>query len=383
MAAPVPVLLMIRALDLGGTERQLSAMARSLDRSKFTPHVACFQAAGVRLEELEKAGVPVARFEVHSLRSLSVLMGAAQMRRYIRQNGIRLVHAFDYPAILFGIPVARTCRSVVAVSSQRYHRSLRPGWPHRLLRLTDHMADGIVVNCEYLARHMTQEEGAEASLIHLCYNGIDTEEFRPDTRELRLKEVAGAPLVIGVACALRPEKNLAALVEAFARVLPLRAGMKLLLVGDGSCRDVLEVQARRLGVFSDCVFLPGVRGVAPYLRSMDIVVLPSVSEALSNSLMEAMACGCAVAASRIGGNVELVSAGKTGLLFDPLDIDQLAGALEELILNEPLRRKLAEAGCQFIHRQFSLEESARGMEEIYQTLLEPGPGRTARGRSIP
>ncbi|MGD1074035.1 MAG: glycosyltransferase family 4 protein [Bryobacteraceae bacterium] len=375
MPAPVPVLLMVRALDLGGTERQLSALARSLDRAGFTPHVGCFRAEGVRLAELETAGVPIARFDVHSLRSPSLLAGAAQMRRYIRRNGIRLVHAFDYPAILFGIPVARTCPSVVVVSSQRYHRSLRPGWPHRLLRITDHMADAIVVNCQYLARHMIAEEGAPAGLIHLCYNGIDTAEFRPVPDAPRIREVAGASLVIGVACALRPEKNLATLVDAFARVRPLRAGMKLLLVGDGSCKPVLEAQARRLGISSDCVFLPGAQAVAPCLGSMDIVVLPSISEALSNSLMEAMACGCAVVASNIGGNVELVSEGRTGLLFDPLDTSRLAAALESLIESESLRRDLSEAGCRFMLQQFSLESSARRMEEIYTTLLERKPRR--------
>jgi len=376
MPRPVPVLLMVRALDLGGTERQVSALARSLDRDKFTPHVGCFQATGLRLADLEDNGVPVVRFRIDSMRSPVSLAGVAEIRRYILRNGIRLVHAFDYPTILIGIPVARTCPGVVAVASQRCHRTLLPGWPHRMQRITDRMADGIVVNCEYIVRHMIEEEGVGADLIHLCYNGIDTGVFRPIPEERRIPEVADASLVIGVACALRPEKNLALLIEAFARVRPQSAGMKLLLVGDGASKEELQALASRLGIGEDCAFVPAVRDVAPCFRSMDIVVLPSVSEAFSNSLMEAMACGCAVAASNIGGNVELVFPGRTGLLFDPLNAGQLATALATLIQDQALRTRLASAGCELIRSRFSLEASARSMEGIYDGLLEKRPAQS-------
>ena len=244
MAPPVPILLMIRELGLGGTERQLSAVARSLDPSKFAVHIGCFQDQGLRRQELDQAGIPIVRFPVRSFRSFSVLTGALQMRRYIRQHGIRLVHAFDYPAIVFGIPVARSCRGVVAVSSQRYHRSLRPGWPHQFQRLTDRLADAVVVNCEYLARHMRESEHVPAERIQLCYNGLDLEVFRPLSGPRR-SEVASASLVIGVACALRPEKDLGTLLTAFARVRNLRRGMKLLIVGDGSCKPQLRSRLAR------------------------------------------------------------------------------------------------------------------------------------------
>ena len=215
MPSPVPVLLMIRELDIGGSERQLSTLARSLDAAKFQVHVGCFRDQGLRRRELDQARIPVVRFPVRSFRSMSLFAGAGAMRRYIHGSGIRVVHAFDYPTIIFGIPVARTCAGVAAVSSQRYHRSLHPGWPHRFQRLTDRMAHAVVVNCEYLARHMREEEHVAPSLVQLCYNGLDTAQFRPQPGP-RLDQVRDASLVIGVACALRREKDLGTLLTAFA-----------------------------------------------------------------------------------------------------------------------------------------------------------------------
>src|SRR5438105_7900002 len=94
---PSPVLLLIRALHYGGTERQLTEIAKALDRSRFVPHVGCFVSNGVRAQELLSAGVPVAEFPVRSFLSPSLLWGAFHMSRYMRQHQIELVHTFDVP----------------------------------------------------------------------------------------------------------------------------------------------------------------------------------------------------------------------------------------------------------------------------------------------
>ena len=121
-----------------------------------------------------------------------------------------------------------------------------------------------------------------------------------------------------------------------------------------------------------CQFEPATNDVAGWLRQMDIFVLPSLSEALSNSLMEAMACGCAVVASRVGGNVELVQEEQTGFLFEKGNAAQLASILDRLIADEPLRRKLGAAAARFIHDGFSLSTSVSRMQSIYDTMLSTG-----------
>jgi glycosyltransferase involved in cell wall biosynthesis len=369
--AAIPVLLVVRELDLGGSERQLAEIAKALDRRKFTPHVGCFRPNGVRADELRSVGVPILHLKVHSFRHPSVIAAARDLGRYIRQHGIRLVHSFDVPANLFTVPAARALTDAVVLSSQRAHRALTPGIRRRLLQITDRMVDGIVVNCQAIVRDLVEGEGVPRNRIHLCYNGIDLQEFYPPTERVNNHPPPGS-IVIGVVCALRPEKGLETLVDAFARVRSRKPGVKLTIVGSGPCLPELSGRAERLGISADCIFEPTTRDVANRLRGMDIFVLPSRSEALSNSLMEAMACRCAVVASSVGGNVELVEHGRTGLLFESGNVEELAVALEALVADEQRRLELGASAAQLLKDRFSLAISAERMGQIYSTFL----GRT-------
>jgi len=322
---------------------------------------------------LRAAGVPIVQFQVPSLASVR---GALRISAYIRAQGIRLVHTFDTPANLYGVPSARIAGAAVVVSSQRAHRGLMPKLYHHGLRVTDHLVDAIVVNCEYIRRHLEEDERVASGLIHLCYNGIDTRMFRP-MRGPRPEPLRNASLVIGIVCALRPEKGIDTLLEAFAVVHGERPGMKLAIVGSGPCLADLHDRARELGILADCIFEPATGHVAEWLQGIDIFVLPSVSEALSNSLMEAMAAGCAVAASRVGGNPELVEHGRTGLLFTARRPAELAGELRLLIREPDFGRQLGDCAAELIASRFSLKAAARRMGEIYSELIPGAPAEPA------
>jgi len=364
-----PVLLMARALEAGGSERQLREIAKALDRSKFQPHAGCFRPEGGGRRELEAAGVPVVHFPVNSFRSPGAVSGAFQFARYVRRHKIRLVHTFDYPATVFAVPAARVLTSAAVVSSQRSHRDLIPRGYRLLVRMTDSLVDAIVVNCDFVRRHLEQEERVPANRIQLCYNGIDLDVFSPLDAP-RPPDLPRGSFVIGVVCALRPEKGLPTLLQAFARVRHLCAGMKLAIVGDGPVLESLQAESQALGIREDCVFALNTGRVTDWLRAINIFVLPSLSEALSNALMEAMACGCPVVASNVGGNPELVRNGETGLLFEPGDAANLASALQTLIENEALRKRLADNGAKFLRDSFSIRASAQRMGEIYAQLIQ-------------
>ncbi len=364
-----PVLLMARELDLGGSERQMTEVAKALDRSRFEPHVGCFRPEGLRGKELQAAGVPIAHFPVYSFVSPGVVSGAWQLASYIRRHKIRLVLTYDYPLTVFAVPVAHFFTPAIVLSSARCHRELIPSNYLKLIRRTDRWVDGIVVNCEFLTRHLEQDENVPAGQIQLCYNGIDLEQFQAGSSP-RPEELPPGTLVIGVVCALRPEKGLSTLLKAFAAIRNLQPGLKLAIVGSGPMRQPLEAEARALGVWDDCVLAPATNHVADWLRAIDIFVLPSLSEAFSNSLMEAMACGCCAVASNVGGNPELVRDGETGLLFEARDAPGLAAALRTLIENEPLRQRLRTAGERMLHERFSIRASAERMGDIFAGLIE-------------
>ena len=363
---------MARELNLGGCERDVAKIAMGLDRSRFEPHVGCFRPHGFRWDELKRKGVPVVEFPLRSLGAPSSWRAWTQMARYLRENDIRLVHAYDTPTVVYALPVVSMNRRI-AVSSQLCYRSLVGARNMHLLRITDQMVDRVVVNCRAMERHLIEDEHVSPSRIYLCHNGVDTVEFRPlpGPRPERLRE---ASLVIGTICVLRPEKDLPTLIEAFARVRHLKAGLKLILVGWGSVQPELEALSARLGLGEDCLFEPATSNVPFWMRGIDIFVLPSISEAFSNSLLEAMACGCCPVGSRVGGTPELIEHGRRGLLFEPGNVADLANQLAFAIEQEPRRKAMAAEAARFAREQLSIEVAVGRMENLYGSLIEAGGG---------
>lgn len=354
---------MARELGLGGSERQMTEIARALDRTKFEPRVGCFLPGGDRGDQLRAAGVPVVQFPVHSYKSPTAIAGAFQLARYIRKERIDLVHTFDFPLNVFAIPITRLFTRAVPVSSQRSHRKLVPPGYARMLRLSDRLAKSVVVNCKYLERHLTHDESVPAERIAVCPNGIDLDVFSPSSRPRE------GPLVIGTVCGLHRWKGLITLLDAFAMVRKLQSGMRLVIVGSGSMLAELQSRAGELNIGDAVTFEPGTSDVTRWLRKFDIFVLPSLSEAFSNALMEAMACGCSAVASDVGGNPELIQPNETGLLFEAGNAESLASALRTLIEDPILRKRLADNGFGFVLKNYSIQSAASRMGDIYSKLL--------------
>lgn len=365
MSIPIPVLLMAQELGQGGSERQLATIARGLDRTRFAPHVGTLRPGGFRLEEITRSGIPTVCFPVRSFGGADPWREAGQLRRYVREHGIRLIHSFDMPANLFGVLAGRWAGVPALLSSQRAFRDLVSPFYRRLLRLTDRVTRGVVVNCQGLVVHMT-EEGIEPGRIHLCYNGIDTNHFQTGERP---GELTGAGLTVGVVCALRPEKSIETLVEGFARMRHRPEDARLVIVGSGVMEEPLRRLAREKLPEDAVLFIPSVADVRYWLRGIDIFVLPSLSEALSNSLLEAISCGCVPVASAVGGNPEIVEDGISGRLFPAGNADALAACLDDLAADTARARQLAARAQRQVHSRFSLRASIQRMEEIYAATL--------------
>ena len=360
----IPILLMVRELGIGGTERQVVETARFLQGGRFIPHVGCFRPDGLRRQDLELAGIPILHLPVYSFKSPAVITAASQLIRYIRQQHIQIVHSFDAPLNVFAVPVARLAGTPAVISSQRGHRDLTTQRLKRLLRITDRIADAVVVNCEWMRRYLIEEEHVARHKIELCYNGIDTVQYN---RGLGTPSPANR-IVIGTLCALRPEKGVDTLIRAFATIR--HPGASLIIVGSGPEEASLRALSAQLGVESNCHIEPATTNVAEWLSRMDIFVLPSRSEALSNALMEAMACGCCPIASRVGGNPELIDEGQNGLLFAVDNVAELASHLQELLTDYSRRQLFAVAASEKISTQFTFAKAADAMQGIYESVLK-------------
>jgi glycosyltransferase involved in cell wall biosynthesis len=364
---PVPILLMVRELDHGGVERDVTKIALHLDRTRFLPHVATYYAEGMRYEELRSAGIPILHLPVRKLVSTETIRSGCKLFRYIHVHGIKVVHSFDASGV-FGLAIARMARVPVVIGSQLGYRDILDPNTQRLLRFADRYSHAILVNCEAMRRHMIDDEHVPDDRIELCYNGVDTVQFYPGPA-VKPVPVADASLVIGTVSVLRPEKALDLLQEAFARIRHLKPGMKLLIVGSGPELSRLEANSRRLGLQNQCVFVPATPLVPEYLRVFDIFVSCSSSEAFSNAILEAMACGICAVGSNVGGTPELIGNDVRGLLFQSGDAGDLANKLNTLIENDGLRREFGTRAAEFARTTLSIEIAARRMADIYETML--------------
>ena len=358
-------MLVSQFLDGGGSERQMRQLAAALP---FAVHVAFLRPNEDRERELQAAGIKTCYVPLRSYMSTDPLTAALRLQQYWYANGIRLVHTFDAPSTTFFVPVARLAGIPVVLASQRGNRRLDPKITQRLRRFTDPFAHGVVVNAPALRDHLVRDAGIARDKIRFCPNGLDTTRFTAEGR-VRLPELAAASVVVGCVAAHRPEKQLPFLVDGFADIARQRPGVKLVLVGSGSeTPHILErIATHQLG--AQCVIIPHTADTAPILRSIDIFQLTSVSEGQSNSLMEAMACGCAVVASDVEGTRDLVRDGVNGFLFAYGNRQDLVAKTRTLVDDAELRGSIAKDASQWVRSTMSVEASAARMAEIYQEFL--------------
>ncbi len=232
-----------------------------------------------------------------------------------------------------------------------------------------------------LERWLVETVAVPRARIRQIYNGVDTERFRPATGPRRASPCPGMPasfaegetVLIGSVGRMAAVKDFPTLVRAFARVVAtrpaLRARLRLAIVGEGPARQACLELARAAGL-ADQVWLPGERTDVPeLLRAMDVFVLPSLGEGVSNTILEAMASGLPVIATRVGGNPELVEEGVTGRLVPPGDPEALARALLEY-LDDPARlAREGRAARARVEARFSMGAMVRAYLGVYDDLL--------------
>lgn len=222
------------------------------------------------------------------------------------------------------------------------------------------------------------EHGLGRAPVVVVPNGVDTKRYRPVDPEVKaaLRTKLGWPegLCLLYVGRLSPEKRLGPFMDVLAAALKeTRAQACFILIGTGPEEARLKEWARTAGLGERVRFRAPTPEVAGAYSAADVFVLPSISEGLSNALLEAMASGCAVLASRVGGTPEAVREGASGLLFQPTDAAELKGRLEKFLLNPGLARTMGKAAREDAAARFDLGVVARRYMELYG--FHPPPGR--------
>jgi glycosyltransferase involved in cell wall biosynthesis len=366
----------IDSLHIGGTELNAVRLAERLDRSRFDLRVVCLRLEGPLVERCQAAGLQLNVFTPGPLIRTRAAWQGLRLRSYLRHHRIQVFHAHDVYSNVFGCPWARLAGAKV-IASRRWLGTRLSGRAGRAAsRLAYRLAHVALANSTRVADYLSREDRVPRRRIAVVPNFVDEDTFTPLSPahrqalrdEFRLTE---GSVAIGIVANLRPVKDHATLIRAFASLAPRWPRVRLILVGDGESRAELERLAAALGVGAQVVFA-GMRSNHPNLNHLfDLSVLCSTSEGLPNSILEAMAAGRPVVATDVGAVADAVVDGQTGLLVPPSDPGRLAAALEDLLADPARARRLGVAGQRRARAVYSPEVALRALEDVYVDLVRP------------
>lgn len=382
----------VTGFGTGGTELQVQGLAQCFDPERFILSFGCLSA--LRATEIDCGGRvwPVSEFPLNRFASVAAGVQMLRLARALRSTRTEVLHSYNFYSNVFSIPAARLAGVPCVVASIRDMGVYLTPMQARLQRWVCRLADRVVVNADAIRTKLV-DEGYEPTKIRVIRNGVRSPEpgkarSRRDVRaELGIPSEAKVVLMVS---RLNPQKGIETLIEASARVserLPdvwfLAVGGAVLQSADDAAHYMqgLVSKVREQGMRDRFLFTGMRRDVPDLYAAADMAVLPSMSEGLPNAVIEAMAVGLPVVATRVGGIPELIVHGRSGLLVSAGDVDALAEGITRVLSHPEWARCLGDAARLRIRTGFSFEKMFRETEALYRAIL-PSKADGERGARV-
>jgi len=363
----ISLFLMINTFETGGSERQFTVLAQNISESAFRIHLGCVSRRGPLADQVGD----VAQFPLGgSLFGWKSLRSRLNLSRHLRSRHVQVAHAFDFYANLTLIPAAHFVRVPVIIGSHRQLGDLLTPAKFRAQTTAFRWCDAVTCNSQAAADRLAAA-GVPHEKLAVIGNALLPAALEPAPAALPRRP---DKLRVGMVARMNAHyKNHVGFLRIAAQIHQCMPDVEFLLVGDGSLRPELEQQAAALGLGDRVVFLGDRRDIPAVLASMDVAVLTSDSESLSNAILEAMAARLPVVAYNVGGNAELVN-DQRGFLIDSENEKIFANAIQRLLSDANLRKQKGENACRFVRENFGIDRVRRRYEDLYVTLLEKKRG---------
>lgn len=363
--APMRVCFVIDRLSRAGTETQLCGLLERLDRNRVEPSLCLIDGEDNDSRQLEPDDCPVLRLGVRRLRSPSTLAKAWKFARFLRSHRVDVVQTHFPDSMYFAAPVARVAavrHIVTAARDLGYWRSSRD----RLLGKLYHrlLIDATLANCRACGEAAVSDLGTQPDRVRVIGNGLDLECY-----SISRRAIDRAAPTIGMVANLREIKAPEVFVEASARIAIRYPAARFVLAGEGPLRESLLAQARDLNVASRLQLVGSVADVPSLLAQLDVAVLTSRSEGLSNALLEYMASALPLVCTAVGGNTELVDDEVHGLLVPPGNAEALAASVGRLIDDPAWAARLGNAAREKVGASFPWSVIAEQYARFYEQLV--------------
>ena len=348
-------------LGIGGAQRQLVELVKSLPRDRYALHVISLSTKKCALEPLVRdAGVPLTLIPQSGIVSPRAFWRLYRTLRALRPAA---VHTWLFTADLYGRLAAWLAGVPVILSSVRSVEPDKPSHYVAVDRLLRHITTGFTVNAKAIGKVLASREGVSPDRITTVYNGVDLRAFTPS-----LRNGSHAPM-IGIIGRLVPVKDHATFLRAAVLISREQPAARFLIVGNGPLREALNQEVARVGLEERVQFLDSQSDTASVFAALDVVVVSSRYEGCCNVILEGMAMGKPVVATAVGGNPELIVPGETGYLVPSDDAMNLATAILQLLRDPEHARAMGQAGRRRIEAHFTLDRMVREIETVYRRWL--------------
>jgi len=375
----VTILFLISSEGYYGVENMLIALALQLSQQGCRCIVGVFRNSCSPHTEIsaqaERHGLAVEIIDCNGRWDRSAV---AHIRRLIAKHNVDVLHSHGYKTDLYALAAAMRNRVALVATSHN--------WPSKLLsmriyaaldRLALRMFDKVIVVSDTVAR-ILRNSGVAMEKVAMIPNGVDLARFRTAIPKLRIENGLPKNPVVGFVGRLVPEKGGALLMRAAQHVLSKHPNVTFVLVGEGPAAAEWKTLASELGISKNVIFAGARDDIPQVYASFDMVVLPSLVEAMPMCLLEAMAAGRPVIATRVGAVPRLILDSQTGLLLQPGVTSALAMAIIRLLESPDLACRLGENGRARVAQHFSAEVMAKRYIAMYDQVLVGRDNRTRR-----
>jgi len=354
---------------MGGAERQIYELAKALDKDKFDVTIASLECVGKAPRHLiEEIGCHFIDFPVRRIYGLSGLIQGIRFWKFLKQEKIHILQTYHFSSDIWGTLWGHFAGVKHIVSNRRDMGFWRTQRHINTYKLINRWVNKIVVVAQSIKKLVIDEENVSEEKIQVIHNGIHAFSGSNEISTEQIRQeigVAKEDIVIMHVANLTPVKGHKYLINSLSHIVKKYQNVKLVLVGEGELREYIEDQINEMGL-ADHVLLLGKReDTRRLLYAADICVLSSVSEGMSNAILEYMEAGKPVVATHVGGNPELVLEGQTGFLVDQENSDQISERLLQLIKDERMRQTFGLNGQKRIKEKFSMDSMITTYRDLY------------------
>lgn len=370
------------SLETGGLENGVVNLCNRLDPDRFHPSISVFRGGGTLEARLDIDRVDILEVKRYRNNDLTLPLRLAW---HLRRRHIDILHTHSWGTLVEGVVAAKLARTPLIIHGEHGTIEERPRniRIQRALWTRTHQITAVSVP---LADRLAQAIGFSRKQIQVIPNGVDTDRFHPQkdsqTEYRRLFGLPPTGLLIGMVARLVPIKNHLGMLYALARLKAIGVQVNLALAGDGPLQDELQQAACDLKISERVHLLGEVGPVEKFLNALNLFVLNSHAEGMSNTILEAMACGLPVVATAVGANPSLVANEQTGYLIPADNVDALSNAIAGFAKDDALEKAMGSAGRTRIEQHFGMDKMVQDYSSLYEKLITNGHPNNQRHTGI-